>query len=532
MSNKDEALKEFLSKLLKKFGNNASHRKIISNVIRNYCKNIAAFSVEDSEYLERKITERLGIPASKHRLSLSPTNKIFLSQELTPKSIRPSSKTPKLVLIPIKSPMNEISLMRKSPSIPKFREVVSVVSVNKPEHLTSVYQSQSISKAEKFPSPFKTSNPLSLGFSEEDRFTGLSKSPHRKRRLSNQWEKITKADQIMFENEQKFKKIKNKELKKSYSKELLEQMNIVKEAKEKEKQELLSYKEDLDKSVGEFYKTERDKRIFKRQLINENNAANENIIKEGMEKQRMRIYQSKLDAEKIKKSWEINTLEENAWKEIKAERLRKNAEELKILAEEKEWKRKEAKLKEIEMEKFLLDQSCKKIIENENKRADFVKTFMDKANDEERLSKLHRPAISLLEYEREIRRHEEEQARKNQKEENSEKLLQRDRKIRKKMEDLKILSHHMEEKALKKREEEESLRKARKEINDREIEFINEEREKLSMRMQKQKDLREALSQQMKDKEEKEIRETQFSPAEAKYNKKIIETALKVLGEN
>mmetsp|Transcript_12968 Transcript_12968/g.13091 ORF Transcript_12968/g.13091 Transcript_12968/m.13091 type:complete len:94 (+) Transcript_12968:113-394(+) len=92
----------------------------------------------------------------------------------------------------------------------------------------------------------------------------------------------------MYENEQKSKKIKNKELKKSYSKELLEQMNAVKEAKEKEKQELLSYKEDLDKSVSEFYKTERDKRIFKRQLINENNAANENIIKEGMEKQRIR----------------------------------------------------------------------------------------------------------------------------------------------------------------------------------------------------------------------------------------------------
>lgn len=86
---------------------------------------------------------------------------------------------------------------------------------------------------------------------------------------------------------------------------------------------------------------------------------------------------------------------------------------------------------------------------------------------------------------------------------------------------------------LEKRQEFKKMIKEQGEIWKNEDEDVREkQRAKREMNKERQKEIRDTLDKQIKEKEQKMIEDLQFTSAEMKINKNIYSSAIKILGEN
>lgn len=86
---------------------------------------------------------------------------------------------------------------------------------------------------------------------------------------------------------------------------------------------------------------------------------------------------------------------------------------------------------------------------------------------------------------------------------------------------------------LEKRQEFKKMIKEQGEIWRNEDEDVREkQRVKKEMKKERQREIRETLDKQIKEKEQKMIENLQFTTVEMKINKNIYSSAIKILGEN
>lgn len=86
---------------------------------------------------------------------------------------------------------------------------------------------------------------------------------------------------------------------------------------------------------------------------------------------------------------------------------------------------------------------------------------------------------------------------------------------------------------LEKRQEFKKMIKEQGEIWKNEDEDVREkQRVKKEMKKERQREIRETLDKQIKEKEQKMIENLQFTTVEMKINKNIYSSAIKILGEN
>ncbi|OMJ70567.1 hypothetical protein SteCoe_31422 [Stentor coeruleus] len=511
MNKKKQALDELLDGFLRKFGDSRENRLIISEEIEKFMNNRAKIAIRDLDELEEILLYKLNPSKNVFRkFSLSPIDHysrdpIRNSPLGTLKNIeyRSSSRN----IYTDKSTHNDSSLISHNSRLNhKKRDNIIFPTDHVPEDVYSK-------------TTFKKKNPM----------------PTLKNNRVNydQWGKILKAESVKYQKEIEIYMKKHKEAKLDYSLQLSKQIEENNKKRLELKAERDSEVEFLGKIVNNYELEKEQKKFFKQQLMLKQKEEYEKVMLEKANKMNQKLQTMRSDKELLNKTYVENQKEEQKKQEIKEKQIKDIEQENLTNAKQKKIEITERRVIDSQKDLLHLENAQVSFGENENKHRKLVYAKALIAHDEDRMMRLlkNKPK-TLKDYENEANMKEQQDLLLTIQEEKILKKKKIDESKKKNEEITKILEKQMKDNLEKKQEFMKMVKEQGEIWKNEDDDVIEKQRVKKEMNKKRQKEIRDTLDRQIKEKEQKLIEDLQFTPVEMKINKNIYTSAVKILGEN